>query len=60
MWEYKAIHLDDDELAPDKLTERLNELGKSGWELVSVMQRSAHGYTRGGTFLMKRPLSVGG
>lgn len=32
-WEYKVIHLDEDEL--DVMENKLNNLGKEGWELVS-------------------------
>lgn len=56
MWEYNVIHVDNEGLVPEQLTQVLGELGKSGWELVSVLQRATHGYTHGGIFVLKRPL----
>lgn len=56
MWEYQVTHVENDALSPEKLTPVLAELGKVGWELVSVVSRATHGYTHGATFVLKRPL----
>ncbi len=56
MWEYQVTHVENDALTPERLTPILAELGKVGWELVSVVSRATHGYTHGATFVLKRPL----
>jgi hypothetical protein len=56
MWEYQVTHVENEALTPEKLTPVLAELGKVGWELVSVLARATHGYTHGATFVLKRPL----
>ncbi len=40
----------------EKLTDRLNELGQEGWELVSVFDTNMlHGQTRDVFAILKRP-----
>ena len=55
MWEYKAIHVENDGLVSERLEAILGPLGKDGWEVASAVQRSTHGYSHGATFVLKRP-----
>ena len=49
-WEYKHLQLNLDEQAPLEEA-RLNELGREGWELVTVLKhhKTAHYYFKRGT-----------
>jgi hypothetical protein len=47
-WEYKAATIEGDKAVP--LSERLNELGERGWELIQVALDS-------NLFVFKRPKS---
>ncbi len=44
-YEYKTLALHGDELdnSCEKLTKKLNEVGKKGWELVSVLSQNGLG-----------------
>lgn len=68
-WEYQILQLiyDDEgndftwkdtreETAKHKRSERLNELGQDGWELVNVQNIQVAGTTRAIDYFLKRPI----
>jgi hypothetical protein len=66
MWEYKTLklNLQDFVKSDDKMIEKLNELGKDRWELVTSIAHAAGSGIMGisgtpvfATFLFKRPTS---
>lgn len=65
-WEYMTLvfaatgFILGGKLDAKKLTNRLNELGEEGWELVSVFDTNmADGQTRDVYAILKRPWGVG-
>jgi hypothetical protein len=65
-WEYQTIMMGTSgfwlggKLDGQAFTRRLNELGKQGWELVSVFgTNQAYGTTRGVFAVLKRPAQAG-
>jgi len=41
-WEYKVVYLDQRAEAKDKTLSTLNELGREGWELVTLFLGAGH------------------
>jgi hypothetical protein len=57
-WEYQVLNFDEPG-GDDHAQDRLNQLGKEGWELVSVQAYEANGVTQNffAKVCLKRPLA---
>ena len=64
-WEYKILDIETSKFLEVKLdtedaARHLNELGRSGWELVAVTGTNAHGgRSLSSVMIFKRPLGEG-
>lgn len=55
-WQYKRVNLDIGDVPQDAFEQRLDALGREGWELVATIQHERHGYSHEVHLVFKRAL----
>ena len=54
-WHYKRETFDIKDVAAPEFEDRLNALGREGWELATVLQQERHGYSHEVYCVFRRP-----